>query len=337
MTLGRSRFDFYLDKVENLLKQAAKDKNPALWLYTNDGRTPMFMLEALSRLYANLHNKNKFTKLKEHFKLLEDGMGAIDYYENYAKIFLEHPTVPVHIREYMQGQAREKMQHLNDLLESNGWIGDKAVRLTKIRKKLSEVEWLEAKQEVKAIQSFYKSEIEEIKTMVAASGGKFTEMENQLHEFRRDIRWLSIYPQALRGMIQLTKSDLSDDRTQKYLVDEIVHSKYNVMPDAGENEWFLLLEKNYFFALSWIIAETGKLKDDGLQFFAVTEALQQTESLSHEEGLNKSFEILGTGTDHIKEILQKASVMVSEFMQEENLDKLVYGLAHIQDTKSIKK
>jgi hypothetical protein len=333
MTLGRSRFDFYLDKVESLLSQAAKDKNPALWLFTNDGRTPLFMLEALSRLYSNLHNKNKFSKLKDHFKLLEDGMGAIDYYENYAKIFLAHPTVPVHIREYMQGQAREKIQHLNDLLQRNGWIGDEAIRLTKIRKKLSEVEWLSPKQETRAIQSFYKDEIDEIKTMVAETGGRFTEMENQLHEFRRDLRWLSIYPQALRGMIQLTKTDLADDRTQKYLVDEIVHSKYNVMPDAGENEWFLLLEKNYFFALSWVIAETGKLKDDGLQFFAVTEALQQTEGLNHHDALNKSFGILGVDTNRINNILQDASQIVNEFMKEQNLDKLVYGLGHISSAK----
>ncbi len=333
MTIGKSRFDFYLDKVEGLINQAAKDKNPALWLYKNDGRTPMFMLEALSRLYSNLHNKNKFSKLKEHFKLLEDGMGEIDYYENYAKIFLEHPTVPVHIREYMQGQAREKIQHLNDILQSNGWIGDNAVRLGKIRKKLSQVDWLPAKQEASAIHSFYKIEIEKIKTMVAETGGKFTEMENQLHEFRRDIRWLSIYPQALRGMIQLTKSDLADDSTQKYLVDEVVHSKYNVMPDAGKNQWFLLLEKNYFFAVSWVIAETGKLKDDGLQFFAVTEALQQTEGLRHDDGLNKSFEILGAGTNRITEILHRASGIVGEFMREQNLDKLVYGLAPVENTK----
>jgi hypothetical protein len=336
MKIGKSRFDYYLDKVESLLQQAAKDKNPALWLYTNDGRTPMFMLEALSRLYSNLHNKNKFSKLKEHFKLLEDGMGAIDYYENYAKIFLAHPTVPVHIREYMQAQAREKIQHLNDILNSNNWIGENPVRLAKIRKKLSEADWLPAKQEAKAIQAFYKSEIEEINKNFLEHGGKFTEMENQLHEFRRDLRWLSIYPQALRGMIQLTKSELAEDSTQKYLVDEIVHSKYNVMPDAGENEWFLLLEKNYFFALSWLIAETGKLKDEGLEFFAVTEALQQTEGLTHDAGLNKSFEILGTPANRITEILQEATAIVGEFMTEKNLDKLVYGLAHINDLNNKK-
>ena len=136
MKNGPARFEFFLNKVETLLQQAVKEKNPALWLYSNDVRTPLFMLEALSRLYANLHNKKKFTKLKEYFKLLEDGMGSVDYYDNYAKIFLAHATVPVHIREYMQAQTREKIQHINDVLLSHEWIGEKPVRIKKIKAKL---------------------------------------------------------------------------------------------------------------------------------------------------------------------------------------------------------
>lgn len=336
MKNGTARFEFYLGKVEALFQQAAKEKNPALWLYNNDLRTPMFMLEALARLYAKLHNKNKFTKLKEHFKLLEDGLGAIDYYENYAKIFLAHPTVPVHIREYMQAQAREKIQHLEDVMLNNKWLGDNPVRIQKIRQKLSEAEWLQPKEEVKAVHAFYKAEIEEIKKEFQEHGGKFTQMEAQVHEFRRDIRWISIYPQALRGMIQLTTSQFKEENMEKYLVDEIVHSKYNIMPDAGNNEWFLMLEKNYFYALSWLIAETGKLKDEGLQFFAVTEALQQTEGLSHDDGLKKSFDILGVAQDSVGQILSRASEITSQFMKEQHLDKLIYGVARIRDAKNKK-
>lgn len=334
MKNGIARFEFYLAKVESLLQQAAREKAPALWLYSNDLRTPMFMLESLAKLYANLHNKNKFTKLKEHFKALEDGLGDIDYYDNYAKVFLENPTVPVHIRAYMQAQTREKIQHLEDVLQNNKWIGENPTRIQKIRQKLSEADWLQPKEEVKAIENFYRSEIEEIKKEFAEHGGKFTQMEAQVHEFRRDIRWLSIYPQALRGMIQLTTSELKGETMAKYLVDEIVHSKYNIMPDAGDNEWLLMLDKNYFYALSWLIAETGKLKDEGLQFFAVTEALQQTEGLSHDDGLKKSFDVLGVPTDSIDNILLRASKITGEFMGEQNLDKLVRGVNRAEKGKT---
>ena len=334
MKNGPVRFEFFLNKVETLLQQAAKENNPALWLYTNDVRTPLFMLEALSRLYAKIHNKKKFTKLKEYFKLLEDGMGAVDYYDNYAKIFLTHASVPVHIREYMQAQAREKIQHINDVLVSNGWIGEIPVRIKKMKQKLQEADWLEAKDEAKAIKRFYENEIEEIKLFIKNTGAKFTEMETQVHELRRDLRWLSIYPQALQGMIQLTDSGAKEISTEKYLVPEIVNSKYNMMPDAGSNEWFVMMDKNYFYALSWMIAETGKLKDEGLQFFVIAEALQQTEGMRAEDANNKSFEILGADKDSIEKILNRASSISKQFMQEENLDKMIYGVAQIKKARA---
>jgi len=333
MKNGIARFEFYLQKIESLMQQAAKEHNPALWLYTNDARTPFFMLEALSRLYAGIHNKKKFTGLKEHFKLLEDSFGTIDYYDSYAKIFLAHPAVPVHIREYMQAQTREKIQHVNDLLLNNEWIGENNNRLKKIRKKLREADWQQPKEEVKAIKQFYEDEINEVKNFVKETNGIFTEMELQVHELRRDIRWLSIYPQALQGMVQLTDCGESQKHTQKYLVPEIVQSKYNVMPDAGNNTWFLMLEKNYYYALSWMIAETGKLKDEGLQFFAVTEALQQTEGLSHEEAHEKSFAILGLEKSKLNDLLAYASQITNSFIKEHNLDKLIYGLAHTQKSR----
>lgn len=322
-----ARFEQHLQKLENLMKQARKEQNPALWLYTNDARTPLFMLEGLSKLYSNLHNKNKFTRLKEEFKVLEDGFGNIDYCISYAKTFLLHPTVPVHVREYMQAQSREKLQHVNDVLASESWVGEKPQRFKKIRKKLAEISWLKPQEEAKAIKEFYKSEIAEIIKFVSKANGSFTEMEEQVHELRRNLRWLSIYPQALQGMIQLADSGQYDTATDKYLVSEIVQSKYNVMPDAGSNTWFVLLEKNHFYALSWLIAETGKIKDEGLEIFAVAEALTQTEGLSEEAAYQKAFEILGIPTDRMEHLLTNAFKITNTFMKEQQLEQLPYALA----------
>jgi len=330
MKNGLVRFEHHLQKLEALMKQARKEQNPALWLSTNDARTPLFMLEALGRLYSSLHNKKKFTRLKDQFKLLEDGFGQVDYYASYAKIFLQHPTVPVHLREYMQAQAREKLQHVNDLLASKSWVGEKPQRFNKIRKSLKKVDWLKPKAEAIAINEFYKSEIDSIKKFVQETQGRLTEMEEHVHELRRDLRWLSIYPQALQGMIQLAESGHQDIATEKYLVPEIVQSAFNVMPDAGNNTWFVLLEKNHFYALSWMIAETGKLKDEGLQIFAVAEAMMQTEGLSQEVAYHRSFEILGVPASRMQDLLCRATQITNAFMEEKQLDQLTYALARIK-------
>src|SRR6195952_4431032 len=122
MTKGSARFDYYLTKIQVLLSKASTQKNAALWLYKNDARTPLFMLEALAKMYAKIHNKNKFTKLREQFKLLEDAIGAIDYYDNIAKDLLLIKKIPSEIISYLQAQTREKIQSLNEILVEKDWL-----------------------------------------------------------------------------------------------------------------------------------------------------------------------------------------------------------------------
>ena len=334
MKHGPARFEKQLDKLETLMLTASKSHNPALFLFSNDARTPLFMLEGLSRLYASLHNKKKFQKLKDEFKFLEDALGNIDYYEAYATQFQQHPEVPVNVREYMQGQAREKLQALNDYLTKQKWLGDKANKIKKIRKTLAGADWMNPKEEIKAIRDFYEDEIEEIKAAAKELHRSFTEMENEVHEFRRDLRWLSIYPQALNGCLQTLDSGLSAEATADYLTPEITQSKYNVMPDAGENKWFLLLEKNYFYALSWLINELGKIKDEGLKYFAATEAFQQIERLPIKEATARALEMFGSNEESIKNLLGNASSIFKKFMDQENLDRLVIGVANTKKGNS---
>lgn len=332
MKNGFARFEFFLQTLEELLKQAGSQTNPALWLYTNDARTPLFMLEGLSRLYAGMHNKKKFKNLQAHFKSLEDGLGKIDFYDNYAKEFAERPTIPVSIKEYMVAQAREQLQHMNDLLQQEKWLGENADRLQKIRKKLKDAKWLRPKEEVKAISNFYEEAIDSIVEDYNNAPQPFTEMEDQVHELRRELRWLSIYPQALRGLIQLTETGMPGASLQKYLVREIVESKYNVMPDPGDNKWFVLMEKNHFYALSWMIAETGKIKDQGLQVYAIAEALQQTAALSQNEAFQQALQTLAWQNNSVDELLQNASDITKAFMDEHNLQQLYAGIARIQQS-----
>jgi hypothetical protein len=326
MTNGRQRFEFYLVKLEALFAQATKDKNPALWLYNNNARTPLFMLEGLAKLYAGIHNKKRFLKIKEQFKLLEDTIGAIDYYDGFAKEFVKNTTIPASITSYLQAQTREKTERLNDILTAEKWLGDNANRIKKIRKKLDKADWLKPEDEVKGIENFYKEAIEGVKVLVLTASKGFTQIETEVHKLRRDLRWLSIYPQGLQGAIQLTDSKLSDESIKNYLTPEIVNSPFNKMPDAGVNTVFLLLEKNYFLALSWMIAELGKLKDNGLRIVVTTEALQQAEALTHDDAKARAFLVLGEDPNTLQKILDGATAITRNYFNDHDLDKLIHGI-----------
>ena len=330
MKNGPKRFEYFLNQLQVLLAKSSRQKNPALWLYQNNARTPLFMLEGLAKLYAGIHNKKKFTKLKEHFKLLEDGFGAIDYYDSFAKEFAVNKKIPVTVVNYLQAQTREKIQSLNETLIEKRWVNETNSRISTIREKLSDADWLKEKKEMEKVAGFYRTSIDAITEFTGKSTFHYNNVESDLHELRRKLRWLSIYPQALKGSIQLSKASSPPKYLQKYLTKEITSSPFNIMPDAAENQDYLLLEKNYFFALSWMIAELGKLKDKGLRVIAIKEALQQTSPVTNTAALKKAYRIAGPDQLPIKQVLLAAEQIGKNYFREKCLQKLVIGTVGVK-------
>jgi len=325
MNKGILRFETFLQQFEKILSKAASQKNPALYLYQNNSRTPLFMLEGLAKLYSGIHNQKKFTKLKEHFKLLEDALGAIDYYDSIAKDLSNNKKVPLKITQYLQAQTREKLQHLNEIVNEKKWISESNERLVKIRKKLTEANWLVDEKEVDELNLFYGKAIYEIIEFTHSTNYHFDNMEQDVHELRRKLRWLSIYPQALQGCVQLTNSKTKTKQFAKYLTREIINSPFNMMPNAGENQYVLMLNKDNFLALSWLIAALGELKDSGLTIVAIKEALQQIQGLDEAEANNKAYQILGNKQIKLQVLLDNAEEICKTFFDEKNLENLVIG------------
>ena len=323
MRPGRTRFNRYLLETETLLQQAFKAVNPALWLYQNNARTSFFMLEALAKLHRGLHNPKKFDKIKEHCKLLEDGIGAIDYYDNAAKDLQQVAGMPEFVIAYIQAQTREKVQRLNDILTENKWTGEDARRLSKIREKLDEAEWMKAEKEIAGIRSFYEESIREI---ISFMPDRFTEMESQVHEMRRKLRWLSIYPQALQGAIQFSDNGETDPLTVPYLTTEIVESPFNRLPPPAQNPYILRFEKKYFLCLSWMIAELGRIKDEGLTIMATAEALAQIARMKHHDAVKEACRLLNKDQHCLDQLLDKATIICQQFFREKHFNKLILDI-----------
>ena len=326
MQKGAARFNFFLGELETLIAKADTQKNPALFLYRNNARTPLFMLEGLCKLYEELHNKKKFGKLKEHFKLLEDGLGAIDYYDAIAKNLSANKKISKSIIQYLQAQTREKIQHLNDVLADKKWVDSNNERITKIKKKVEDAGWMDEEKETTAIHLFYNQSIEEIIEFTHSTAYHFDNMEEDVHELRRKLRWLSIYPRALQGAIQLAGNNRKQKNLAKYQTKEILTSPFNTMPDAGDCKHFLLLNKDRFYALSWLIDSLGKLKDSGLQVVAIKEALLETDNLSGAAADKKVYQMLGNKQVKLQALLDNAENICKVYFKEQNLENLVLGV-----------
>ncbi len=326
MKKGQSRFIFYLDKIQELLFKAEKQQNPGLWLYQNNLRTPLFMLEGLAKMYASFHNKKKFSKLEEQFKVLEDFIGSVDYYDAFHKESINNKAIPESVSNYLSAQTKEKIQSFNQLLREEKWLKSNNRRIIKIRKKVSGMDWLNEGKEIKKLEAFYHSQIKEINEFTSGLNFHFDNVETDVHELRRKLRWLSIYPQALQGCIQLRDAEQTPVSLTKYLTEEITTSPYNVMPNAANSICLLLLSKKHFLALSWLIAELGKIKDNGLRVIVIKEALLQSGFVTDENAISQTYQMLGKDYPTLRVLLDDAGTICKTFFDEKVLDGMVIGV-----------
>ena len=323
MIQGPGRFEYYLIQLEELLVKASATENPAFFLYKNDARTKLFMLEGLSKLYAGMHNKKKFLYAMQYFKSLEDIFGAVDYYDGYAKDFLEDTIMPSTIRLFVEKRREENLQLINEVLIKKKWLSPDLYRTKKIRKRIKNADWQTPEKEVVSIKQFYQKAIARINEFYKETGAEFTDIELQVHDLRRKLRWLSIYPQALRGCIQFSDNIIETPELSKYLIPEIVHSPYNIMPVAGHNQFFVLFEKNYFLSLSYVISALGKIKDKGLRILATAEAIKNTQFVNETISLERALLLNNVESNGLDMTLKKAKEICQPFFEEDNLGKLI--------------
>ena len=320
--VGKSRFIYFLTKTETILKEAAASENPARLIYAQDMRTALFMLEGLSRIYKKVYPHQKIKKINKRFKAIEDFLGEIDFYDDFHNQFVEDKIIPPLITNYAGDEAEEKIKEFNKYLKKEKWIGKQKERLKKIYKKLDNVEWFDEKDDTVGVKLVYENEIKKVIKKYKDTKKEFTDVEKDVHELRRQLRWLSIYPQALRGLMQLTPNEQPPEFLNKYLTPAIINSPFNVMPDGTALQDHILLNRNYFYALSWMIAELGKLKDNGLKVDLIEEGLIHVfKATAHTEQLAYSF---GDGNRKtIPEILNQSQTITQVFFDENILEKLI--------------
>jgi hypothetical protein len=320
--VGKGRFIYFLEKTEVILKAAATSENPARLIYSEDMRTALFMLEGLSRIYRKVYPHQKLKKLNKKLKEIEDFLGAIDFYDDFHKQFAENKNIPSLITDYAGEQAEKNIKAFNKFLKKEEWLGNQKSRLKKIYKKLNAVDWFNERCDAATVKEVYENEIKKVIEKYKDNKNEFTDIEKDVHELRRQLRWLSIYPQALCGLMQLSPHEEPPEFLKKYLTPEIINSKFNVMPDGSALQNHIMLDRNYFYALSCMIAELGTLKDGGLKIDLIEEGLTKVyKASSHTDELAYSF--CDENQLTIPQILRQSQSIARTFFDENILENLI--------------
>lgn len=321
MTQKFNPFLFYSAQLQSLFKKASSQKNPALWLYNNNVRTSLFMLEALTRLHDKAFDEKLFGKWEKRFKKLEDLFGQIDNYIWLKKEFSGNKKIDKSILTAYQNEADKLIDSCNKRLRKKEWLEG---RLFSFTVKISKYD-LDFNQEyIDVLKETIINEIKGIVIFLEKIDFTFTLLEDELHDTRRKLRWLSIYAQALNGLIQLKKSTKKTKYQINYLTKEILKSPFNKLPIRPKNISIIEFNEDAFLALSWIINEFGILKDEGLKLEALQNAYFKQEDITAYQAKQKATKILNVAHDREDEILKQASSIIKIFiLKDKVLDNLI--------------
>ena len=320
--VAKKRFVFFIDKISKLLDAAKSSENAANFIYTNDMRTPLFMIEGLCRIYKKIYQHAGFKKLNVQFKELEDKLGEIDFYDGFYKEFQTKENIPLDITLFSKEKRDEKIQSLNIFLKKEKWISKHQKAIAKVFKTLKKVDWMNEQDDAAAVFKVYQNQIIKILKRYENRTKPFSDIEKDVHELRRELRWLSIYPQAFQGLIQLQPGDDILDYLKNYLTPKIINSPYNKMPDGSGLEVHIMLHQNYYYALSWMIAELGKLKDNGLEIELLEESISAVYK-TKENVSSLAYSLCEKNQPTILQILSEAQKISNTFFDEKILEQLV--------------
>lgn len=269
---GHRRFIKHLGRLLPCLSQASVASDPALALFQTPARQWLFYLQSLCRVYREVQGKKPFKALAEPIKALEDQLGAVDYWDAWLKEAATKKGFPARMKSVLERHKSGELATLQKLIDSDGWFANDFERIRSILDALSEVDWHKPNKDRRKVAEFLSDELKEIEKEYRDGEIDFAELELGVHEFRRQLRWISIYAQSLEGLVQLRSVEPVPGDLKKYMTKAIKESRYNILPPREEGIEPVYLSAPHFYALSWVIAEIGEIKDDGLKIEAFNHA-----------------------------------------------------------------
>lgn len=311
------RFDIQLTKVENIISSCTNEKDKALCLFKKDLRTPFFMMEALSRMFGKLEFEKPFIKWEKRTKLLEDKLGMVDYAIWLKDECSKRKILTQDMTNYFNKMLQNALQDLTLVLDEGDWLNGQ--RIAKMRRKLRDLKGVSKAD--KKIKEFYLKQVDDL--FSTHQDCTYQDIENDLHELRRKLRWLSIYAHALQGTVAMNETTEPSSVQKKYLNKKVVSSPFNILPQHNDIQACVYMDKNSFLVLNSVISQLGSLKDNGLLIVGLQKYFQDKKNLAHEKALQKSYKLLGLPSNGLEDIMKEGKSCANRFFSEDHLHHVI--------------
>lgn len=308
----------YSQQLVDLFQQAITQADPASFLYKKDVRSNLFMAESLARLLDNISGNKKSEKPLKIFKKLEDQFGKLNFYDELLKSFSKKKTIHKDELAYLTEKRDKVISKLNTKLIKkdfyqdffNGMAADKIdfnnkELIKKIRKQLDD--------DLTKSFEFYKQFPE-----------KFTDFESQVHELRRNLRWLSIYAQSLGGIITLKTNRKKNPWEKEFISATSLKSSFNKLPVKKDLAEYIVFDQKVFYGLNGVVDKLGILKDKALAIEQLQKTIRKTRDENSAETEKTAFSELNIKYTE-DDLLTEAHVLLNSFFVTHQLHSKLLG------------
>ena len=283
-SLIHNPLQIYCKQLLQQFTQSKNTKNPALFLYANNARTPLFMAESITRILTSLNANTLYEKWHKVFKKLEDSFGEIDVYDAALKQFSKNKLVKIEQLNYFTKKRDKLILKLNEKLVEKDFYFTVFSQINN-SKELN----FNHKIIITQIKKHIQKELQNTLEFFNQFPKEFDNMELQVHELRRKLRWVSIYAQSLQGIIVL-KNERHTERSRsakytwekQFITPTEKTSPFNKLPVAKKLTDYIYFNQKAFYALSNIINNLGKIKDKGLSLELLQKSFRKTMPLTKE-------------------------------------------------------
>lgn len=293
-----------------------------------DIRRYLFMLEGLLRLYRRRIGQRAEQALKR-VKVAEDTIGAVDNETTMlnAAVRLDAPAP---VREYLAARVTKVSTHLVKRMRRR-WLPDRHGLVKSIKRLVrfvAKTDW----DPVETDRRYLCGEMARELLDIGQSDLDMDELEDGLHELRRDMRWFPIYLTALDGFAMLDDGLNPIPEYAPLLQDPAAGSPYARLASSPEEPVPVRLSRSLYIADTVHIAELGELKDRGLLIEGLSHALRAAGvERKRKRATACALELLGMTPDDVGAIHARADAIYREVKRLRLYDHLAEPLLAVAE------
>jgi len=246
-------------KVDSILRAETDPDKLVDHVMSKDIRRQVFLLEGISKLYTDIHGKPA-EKVLIGVKALEDKLGQYSMtksnFETAQKVGADPKAIAILKSDMDASRAALKT------LITEEWMPDAKGRIPGMRdivEDWGEAKWGSYDKDLKEVKGELSRRLEKIET----TPFDMNELEDGIHELRRQLRWFPIYAESLNGLFQLDETQHPVKAYEHMLKEPIATSKYVNLPAADREKDPIALPKSVYCALMQLTLDLGGLKDAG--------------------------------------------------------------------------